>query len=148
VLVALGACIALLGVYAALGGGSYQPAAVADPCQPRVDPADAAGGISGALEHALLSSIDNAACKLGVSREELVIALRSESDFEQLAAESGTTPDAAARVVTDALGAAIAAAEERGTLPGFVAGLLRSVTEHVKPWDLLSLVDRLGGLVS
>ena len=147
-LVALGACVALLALYAALGGGSYQPAAVADPCLARAAPADRAGGISGALEHALLSSVDNAACKLGVSREELVIALRSESDFEKLATKSGTTPDAAAAVVAASLGDAIDAAERQGTLPGFVAGLLRSLTEHVRPWDLLSLVDRIRSFVS
>ncbi len=63
-LVALGAVAAVLVPYLALGGATYEPAAVADPCAARDwrDP----DGLSEVLEQIVLSALDGAACELGV----------------------------------------------------------------------------------
>ena len=73
-LVALGLVAAVVVPYLALGGASFEPTPVADPCQARDwrDPGD----LSEALEQIVLSALDGAACELGVSREELVLAVR------------------------------------------------------------------------
>ena len=72
------AAVALVVAYLALGGASYAPAQVADPCVARDwrDPQ----GLEEVAEQIALSGLDGAACELGVSREEMVLALaNSES---------------------------------------------------------------------
>jgi hypothetical protein len=74
VLVAItAACVALLGLYLALGGGSYGPADVADPCQPRPAVADPEG-LDELVQQLVLSGLDGAACELRVTREDLLAA--------------------------------------------------------------------------
>ena len=86
-LVALGLVAAVVVPYLALGGASYKPTAVADPCQTREwrNP----GGLSASLEQIALSALDGVACDLGVSREDLVLALRSEDALNAFADEHG-----------------------------------------------------------
>ena len=74
---------ALVLAYAALGGGRYTPTPAADPCAPRAWRSP--HGLQQALEQIVLSTADGAACDLGVSREELVLALGSESDLDRFA---------------------------------------------------------------
>jgi hypothetical protein len=65
---------AVLGVQVAAGGGDYVPLQPADPCvhrpiptiPPRLEPL---------AEQIVLVGLDSAACRLGVSRERLVLAL-------------------------------------------------------------------------
>ena len=73
---AVGASVALIVVYLALGGASYAPAKVADPCAPRDwrDPQ----GVEEVAEQIALSGLDGAACELDVSREEMVLALANQ----------------------------------------------------------------------
>ena len=65
---------AVLGVQVAAGGGDYVPRRPADPCTPR-----AVGQIPARMEplaeRIVLLGLDNAACRLGISRERLVLAL-------------------------------------------------------------------------
>src|SRR6185436_6447225 len=75
VLVALGLVAAVVVPYVSLGGGSFEPTPVADPCQARGLPE--AEGLGETIERIALTAVDNVACQLGVSREELVLALRS-----------------------------------------------------------------------
>ena len=79
-LVALGLVAAVVVPYLALGGGSFEPTPVADPCEPR-EQADA-DGVGETIERIALRAVDGVACELGVSREELVLALRSEDAFD------------------------------------------------------------------
>src|SRR6185503_9324757 len=74
VLVALLAVAAVVTPYLALGGASYEPTPVADPCKARDwrNP----GSLSQVAEQIVLSGLDGAACKLGVSREDLMLAVR------------------------------------------------------------------------
>ncbi len=77
----------LVGAYLALGGGSYTPLAIADPCVPREwrDP-DGARQIA---EQIALSALDGAACDLGVPRERLAVAVTSEEALASFMDEYG-----------------------------------------------------------
>jgi hypothetical protein len=65
---------AVLGVQVAAGGGDYVPRRPADPCTPRADPPIPAR-LEPVAERIVLLGLDNAACRLGISRERLVLAL-------------------------------------------------------------------------
>ena len=80
---AAAASLALIVVYLALGGASYAPARVADPCSPRDwrNPQ----GLQQTAEQIVLSALDGAACKLHVSREEMVLAFGSRDALRAFA---------------------------------------------------------------
>jgi len=65
---------AVLGVQVAAGGLHYAPLRPADPCIPRPAPPTAAQ-LEPLAEQIVLLGLDNAACRLGISRERLVLAL-------------------------------------------------------------------------
>ncbi|MDH5281885.1 MAG: hypothetical protein OEW52_12190 [Thermoleophilia bacterium] len=144
-LVAIGLVAVVLVPYLALGGGSYEPSPVADPCVAREwrDPA----GLDTALEQVLLSALDGASCGLGVSREELVLAVRDEVSLDAFAEEHGVSRGDAERAVQDALRRAVDDAEEAGALPGFVASLARRALESVPPWLLLDALESASGFL-
>lgn len=117
---ALGA--ALVGAYVALGGTSYEPSPVADPCEPRPErPTEASGE---RVELVLLAAADETACALGVSREDLVLALRSVDDLEALAREEGRSRDELEEALRDGLERAVDAAETDGLIGERTAGAL------------------------
>jgi hypothetical protein len=144
-LVAIGAVALVLVPYLALGGASFEPTPVADPCSTREwrDP----GGAQEVLEQIALSALDGAACELGVSREDLVLAVRDEEALDAFAAEHGLSRADAERAVEDGLERAIQDAEEAGALPGFLASLARRAVDAVPPWLLLETLEGLGGLL-
>jgi hypothetical protein len=135
---------AVLVPYLALGGASYEPTPVADPCARREwrDPGD----LQAVLEQVALSALDGAACELGVSREELVLAVRDEASLDAFAAEHGLSRADAEQAVQDGLGRAIDDAEEAGALPAFVASLARRAVETLPPWLLLEALESLRSL--
>ena len=65
---------AVLGVQVAAGGGHYVPRRSANPCTPRPVPPIAAQ-LEPLAEQIVLLGLDGAACRLGISRERLVLAL-------------------------------------------------------------------------
>jgi hypothetical protein len=144
-LVSVTAVAAVLLPYLALGGASYEPAPVADPCVTREwrDP----GGLQAVLEQIALSALDGAACELGVTREDLVLALRDEESLDEFAAEHGISRADAERAVKDGLERAVEDAEEAGGLSGFVAELAARLIENVPPWRLLDALQDLEGLL-
>jgi hypothetical protein len=145
-LVALAAVGAVLVLYLALGGASYEPTPVADPCATRDwrDP----GGLQDVLEQVALSALDGAACEFGVPREDLVLAIRSEESLDAFADVHGISRTDAERVVEDAVDRALADAEEAGAVSGFVAALVARALDTVPPWLLLDALEGLGGLLS
>ena len=145
-LVAIAAVAAVVVPYLALGGTSYEPAAVADPCVRREwrDPGD----LQAVLEQIVLSALDGAACEVGVTREELVLAVRDEASLDAFAAEQGLSREDAERLVQDGLERAIDDAAEAGALPGLVESLVRRAVETLPPWLLLEALESLGGLLS
>ncbi|MFL5825174.1 MAG: MFS transporter [Thermoleophilaceae bacterium] len=68
-----------------------EPVAILDPCTAKRQP-PAAGGITGFLQDRALDLLDKAACRLGSSREELVLALSSKRDAKRFQAEHGVDP--------------------------------------------------------
>ncbi len=131
--------------YLALGGASFEPTPVADPCVSREwrDPDDP----QAILEQIVLSALDGAACELEVSREDLVIAVKDEASLEAFALARGLSREDAERAVHDGLQRAIDDAEEAGALPGLAVSLLRRAAEGVPPWLLLEALEGLRVLV-
>lgn len=65
---------AVLGVQLAAGGAHYVPLRPADPCSPRpLSPTTSQ--LEPLVAQIVLLGLDNAACRLGISRERLVLAL-------------------------------------------------------------------------
>lgn len=142
-LVAIGAVAAVVVPYVALGGGSYEPTPVADPCVTREwrDPGD----LAGVLEQMVLSALDGAACQLGVSREELVLAVRDEASLEVFAEEHEISRADAERAVEDGIARALEDAERAGALDGPTGSLVRRTVEGVPPWLVLDVLEILRG---
>lgn len=140
----------LVGGYAALGGGRYTPAAVADPCVTREwrDPSGA-GGIA---EQIALSALDGAACELGVSRERLAALIARDTDLGTLAREFGLDDARMEEVLRTGLRRAVRDAEDADAINGVEAFLLRQAVERLPLGRLLEAyrdgdLDALGGLI-
>lgn len=99
----------LVAVYVALGGGSYKPHAVADPCAPRARPAVAD------TQRALLAALDGGACKLHISREALLLPL----------VDGKRPPGVSDSELADALRSGVDRARDEGALSGFEATALK-----------------------
>jgi hypothetical protein len=138
VLLALAVAIVLVASYAALGGGTYKPVAVADPCAER-DRAGS-GGVAGGVERVVLSALDGAACSLGVSREQLVLALRSESALSDFARETGIGQERVEEAVREGLVRAVDDAERNGSLGSGSARVLRTAAERLPIGFVLELI--------
>jgi hypothetical protein len=143
--VAVGLSAVLCGLYAALGGASYEPARVADPCSSRA--ARESGGVTESLEQVLLSALDGAACKLGASREELVLAMRSANALDEFAREHGLDENEVEDAVRDGLLRAVDDAERAGRIGSTEAGVLRGAAERLPIGLVLELVRSLSRLL-
>lgn len=141
VLGAAAASIALVAAYAALGGTDFRPSEVADPCLPRSG--SPTGSTSEAIERVVLSAADETACTLGVSREELVLALRSVDRLDRLAEEQGADPDDLEEALRDGVLRALDEAESEELVGDRTAGLLRAGAERLPLGLLLALLRGL-----
>jgi hypothetical protein len=144
-LLSFAAVASVLAPYLALGGASYEPTPAADPCMTREwrDP----GGLGAVLEQIALSALDGAACELGVSREDLVLAVRDEESLDAFAEEHGISRGEAERAVEDGLDRALREAEEAGDLSGFVGELVARALDAIPPWLLLDALEDLQDLL-
>src|SRR4051812_1125469 len=70
---------------------------IADPCKPRKLPST--GGITGALQDTALRQLDKSACKIGSSREELVLALADKGEAKTFKEKYGVDPRSAAGLI-------------------------------------------------
>ncbi len=90
-LIAVVLVAAVLGVQVAAGGGHYAPLRPANPCTPRpVSPVPPQ--LEPLAEQIVVLGLDSAACRLGISRERLVLALaetRSLDPRESAALKTG-----------------------------------------------------------
>jgi hypothetical protein len=136
---AIVASVALVATSLALGGASYEPTRVKDPCQPRAwrspDSLDAIA------QQLTLSALDGVACELHVSRETVVLALGTPEGRSQFANDPR---------LADALRAgllrAVDDAERAGAIPGIVADALRQVIENLPADQLVSAARNAGAL--
>jgi len=140
-LVAIAAVAAVVVPYVALGGGSFEPTPVADPCVRREwrDPGD----LQAVLEQVALSGIEGAACELRASREELVLALRDENSLDAFAAEHHIARADAERALQNGLERTIHEAEAAGDLPRVVASLIARTVQSLPSWRILDTLARL-----
>lgn len=141
-LVALAVSVGLIGVYLLFGGATYDPAGVADPCQPR-DQALLEG--RGLFETLALSGLDGAACELGVGREELALALTSEEATEDFAETHGIDSDDVEGAVRAGLERAVDDAAAAGRIDGLEEAALRQVAEHAPVGAVISALQALPG---
>jgi len=139
--IATGAAVALVAVYLALGGASYAPAAVADPCAAREN--RNAEGFEQVAEQIVLSALDGVACELGVSREQVVLAFSSRASLERFAREHGKSNDDLERLARTGLTRALDDAERANQLDPRLADLLRGLAARVPVAQLLDLLERL-----
>ena len=130
--------IGLAGLYAALGGGSYRPVAVADPCVERARAGS--GGVTGGVERVVLSALDGAACTLHVSREQLVLALRSSSALNAFAREQGIDQGEVETAVRASLVRAVDDAERQDAIEPGTARVLRAAAERLPIGFVLQLI--------
>jgi hypothetical protein len=142
---ALAAVAAVLVPYAALGGGSYEPTPVADPCERREwrDP----GGLQEVLEQVALTALDGAACDLGVAREDIVLAIRDEESLDEFAREHGISRAEAEVALEEGLERAVDEAEDAGDLSGVTASLVANAIESLPPWLVLDALAALRDLL-
>jgi hypothetical protein len=133
------ASLSLVVAYLALGGASYEPRAVADPCEPREWRSP--DGVEEMAEQFSLSALDGAACELQVSRETLTLALATEESREEFAEAYGVEEAELEAAVRAGLVRAIDDAEAAGALPGFAAGPLREVAERMPVEEAIALIE-------
>ncbi len=141
---AAAAAVALVIVYLALGGASYAPAKVANPCAHREwrNPK----GLEKVAEQIVLSALDGAACKLGVSREEIVLAFAGRDSLKRFAREHGISERELEELVRSGLLRAVDDAERAGAINATVADLLRGIARRIPVGGLLDLLEHLPGL--
>jgi hypothetical protein len=125
----LAGAVLLIGVEAARGR-SNQPPRIADPCLPRALPA--ASGLDGTIQEVVLAGLDRAACRLGASREALVLSIAGSS--------AGGGPHWTKETVTTAVRAglqgSLAEAARRGDVPAFAVPFLQRLIRNT-PIDQL-----------
>lgn len=141
-LIALAASIGLIGVYLAFGGASYDPTDVADPCEQRASATDPSRPLFEALA---LSALDGAACDLGVSREELALALTDEESTQQFAEAHDISEDDLEDAVRAALVRAVDDAAAAGRIDGLDETILRQLAEHAPVGTLITALQALPG---
>lgn len=132
--------------YVALGGGSYAPSAVRNPCAPRDwrNP----GGVDAVAQQIALSALDGAACHFGVSRETLTIALATSSSRARFARAHHIDSHELGNAVRRGLERSLDDAERAGAIGGFRATALRFAIENVPVEQLANLVQTVEGLAS
>ena len=136
---AVAASLALVITFLALGGSSYAPAGVRDPCEPRDWPQT--DGLEDTAQQFTLSALDGTACELHVSRETLVVALASEQGRERFA-DDPRLEDA----VRAGLDRAIDDGERAGEINGAVATGLRALARNAPVSEVIELIRDAGPL--
>ncbi len=143
---AVAVSVALVVTYAALGGGRSTQTPITDPCAKRIS--QPTHGVQEAIEHIVLETADGAACQLGVTREELLLALGSGDDLDHFAARHHVTREKAEQAIREGLVRAIDDAQQRGAIGGTTAGLLHTIAEQLPVEMMLSVLEKAAGALS
>jgi hypothetical protein len=137
--------LALLVVFLAAGGASYEPQQVRDPCQPR--PWRSPQGLQQIAEQFSLSALDGAACELRVSRETLARALATPESRERFARRYRVSDRRLEAAVRAGLVRAVDDAERAGALPGIVAAPLRAVAQRIPVDQAIAIIEDARGFL-
>jgi hypothetical protein len=124
------AALVLVGVELAKGAARSVSPPLAKPCRSR--PAFPGTGLDAIIQRILLDGLDGAACRLGTTREELVLSLRSSTGVRLRHSDRATVEAAIRAGVLRSLDEA----ERRGDVPGFLAPVLRRLVQ-IAPLDSL-----------
>jgi hypothetical protein len=143
IIVAAAASLALIGVYLALGGASYAPARAADPCASR--DWRYPQGLQHTAEQIVLSALDGAACKLHVTREDMVLAFSSRASLARFARQHHVSTQQLDELVRAGLMRSIDDAENAGALNSTIADLLRGFVRRFPIEQLIELLRQLPG---
>jgi hypothetical protein len=140
------ASVVLVLTSVALGGGSYEPKPVQDPCQPR--PWRSPQDVDQLAQQLTLSALDGAACELKVSRESLALALGTSEGRAQFANDPRLADALRAGLIR-----AVDDAERAGAIPGIVADGMREVARNLPAdqlvdaaTDAANLLDQASGV--
>jgi hypothetical protein len=128
-LVLLVGAVILVAVELGKGAVGYGSETVANPCHNR---SFAGSGIDATVQRVVLDGLDGAACRLGTSREALVLSLSRGSGFPHRHFDRQKVDNA----LRAGMMTAIDRAEQRGDIPSFLAPLLRQAVRSV-PLDQL-----------
>jgi hypothetical protein len=123
----LGAVILVVVELANGAAGPVSPT-IPPPCQTRAP--FTGGGLSGVAQRVVLEGLDGAACRLGTTREELVLSLSPSTTSRRW---DRKTIEVAIRA---GLNHAIDAEQRQGNLPGFLVPALHRLVEKT-PFDKL-----------
>jgi hypothetical protein len=134
------AAVLLLAVELALGARDYGDVDLGAACQSHA--LYEAGGLDGTIQRVILEGLDGASCRLGTTRERLLLSL-SPSSKGRFGSWSDGEVEAAVRA---SLVTAVGEAEGRGDLNGIEARLLREVAERAPLDRLVDLAEGIGGL--
>lgn len=134
------AAVTLIAVELGKGATNEVSPVPAKPCQHRA--AFPGSGFDAAAQRVVLDGLDGAACRLGMTREQLVLS------FEPGTAGGGPRWDR--QTIEEAVRAgmlrALDEAEHRGDVPAFLAPLLRQLVEKAPLDTLIRGTFRLPGL--
>jgi hypothetical protein len=125
----------VLGVQVAAGGGDFVPLRSADPCTARAVPPLQAQ-LEPVAERIVLLGLDSAACRLGVSRERLVLSLADSRLLapDASAALKGGLRDAVDRLERDGslpkVSQLLPEALEQADLPGIVKTVIAAIPDE------------------
>jgi hypothetical protein len=127
----------VLGVQVAAGGGQYVPRRPANPCTPRPVPPIPAQ-LEPLAEQIVLLGLDSAACRLGISRERLVLAL----------ADTRSLDPRTAAALKAGLGDAVDRLDREGRLPKVSQLLPAALDQAGLPGIVKTLIEAIpGGIV-
>jgi hypothetical protein len=138
----LAAAAVLLAVELAGGAAGYGEDATQDACTAHAE--YPGSGLDATLQRIVLDGLYGAACELGTTREQLVLSFDPNLSSSEIRWDHATIE----RAVRSGLVRAIDDAEERASLPGFAAAVLRAVVERAPIEWLLDRAGSLGGLFS
>ena len=131
VVVLCASTVGLLLIERSSGAGSYGSRRPVSPCTAPADPFPGSG-LDATLQRIILSGLNGAACELGTTRETLVLSLAPNSVFDDVRWDRPTAEQA----LRSGFERAIDDADERGSLPGWAATVLRAIVRRA-PIDLL-----------
>ena len=92
------------------------------------------------MQRIALSTLNGAACELGTTRERLVLSLDGNSGYRDVQWDDATLEKA----MRSGADRAIDDADDRGTIPGFVASILHFAVEHAPLGWLTERIDLPG----
>lgn len=139
------ASLALIVGYIFAGGLDFKPTPVADPCDSRVwsDPT----GLEDTAQQLAFSTLDGAACDLGVSREALTRALASDQATDEFLADNDISREQFDEAIKSGLERAVDDAENAAAIDPLVASAIRTAVQFLPVSQLIPLIQEASSAI-